>query len=50
MNAIQLTAAKQRQLEQTLHDTHEVRLCRRTSAVLEYSRGRRIKNIAQILA
>jgi transposase len=49
MNAIQLTAAKQRQLEQTLHDTHDVRLYRRTLAVLEYSRGRSVKDIAQTL-
>jgi transposase len=49
MNAIQLTAAKQRQLEQTLHDTHNVRLYRRTLAVLEYSRGRPVQDIAHSL-
>jgi transposase len=46
---VHLSTSEQRQLEQTLHDTHDARLYRRTLAILEYSRGRAIKEVAQSL-
>jgi transposase len=49
MNGIHLTAKEQQLLEQTLHTTHDVRLYRRTLALLECSRGRQVKDVAQAL-
>lgn len=49
MSGLHLTAKEQQQLEQTLHHTHDARLYRRTLAILEYSRGRHIKEVAQSL-
>jgi transposase len=49
MNGIHLTAKEQQLLEQTLHTTHDARLYRRTLALLECSRGRQVKDVAQAL-
>jgi transposase len=49
MNGIHLTAKEQQQLERTLHTTHDARLYRRTLALLECSRGRQVKDVAQAL-
>lgn len=49
MSGLHLIAKVQQQLEHTLHHTHDARLFRRTLAILEYSRGRPIKEVAQSL-
>lgn len=49
MSGIHLTAEKQLQLEQTLRETHDAHQYKRTLAILEYSRGRPIKEVAQSL-
>lgn len=44
-----LTEAQQRQLERQLHETPTARIYRRTLALLEYSRGRSVADIAASL-
>jgi transposase len=44
-----LTSEQQRQLEHQLQETLDARVYRRTLAVLEYSRGRPLSQIAQML-
>lgn len=49
MNEIRLTAAEQRRLSETLQHTHDVRLYRRTLAVLECGRGKGVAEVAHAL-
>jgi DNA-directed RNA polymerase specialized sigma24 family protein len=49
MSGIRLTAEEQLQLEQILRKTHDAHQYKRTLAILEYSRGRPIKEVAQSL-
>lgn len=49
MNGSRLTAAEQRRLSETLEHTHDVRLYRRTLAVLECGRGKGVVEVARSL-
>ena len=49
MNGTRLTAVEQRRLSETLRHTHDVRLYRRTLAVLECGRGKGVVEVAQSL-
>src|SRR6266496_1354204 len=49
MNPLKLTPTQRQRLEQQLQDTPDARVYRRTLAVLEYSRGRSIAEIAASL-
>jgi transposase len=49
MSSLTLTRWQRRRLQRQLHDTDDARLYQRTLAVLEYSRGRSVAEIAQML-
>jgi transposase len=49
MDGTKLTAAEQRRLSETLRHTHDVRLYRRTLAVLECGRGKGVEEVARSL-
>lgn len=49
MNEAKLSAVEQRRLLETLRHTHDVRLYRRTLAVLECGRGKGVVEVAQSL-
>jgi transposase len=49
MKTLSLTGKQRRQLVRQLKSTHDVRLYRRTLAVLEYDRGKSIAEIARTL-
>jgi len=49
MNDLVLSTARRRRLERQLRQTRDVRVFQRTLAVLEWSRGRSVVDIAQIL-
>jgi transposase len=50
MDQLRLTARQKRGLERQLHDARDARTYRRTLAVLEYSRGRPVAQIALMLS
>ncbi|RJF96469.1 hypothetical protein D3870_18580 [Noviherbaspirillum cavernae] len=49
MTGTSLTVAEQRRLSETLQHTHDVRLYRRTLAVLECGHGKGVVEVAQTL-
>lgn len=49
MNRLRLSQAQRRQLERQLHETSDARVYKRTLALLEYSRGRPLAEIAASL-
>jgi transposase len=49
MHDLSLTPAERRQLEQQLRETHDVRVFRRTLAVLEAANGRPVAEVARLL-
>lgn len=49
MDGLRLTAAEQRRLSETLHRTHDVRVYKRTLAVLECGRGKGVVEVARSL-
>ncbi len=49
MNALRLSSGQRRQLEKQLKNSRDVRLYRRTLAVLEYGRGRSVTEISRTL-
>lgn len=50
VNRLGLTAWQRRRLERQLHETTDARIYRRTLAVLEYNRGRSVRDIGSSLA
>jgi transposase len=49
MDGLQLSKAEYRRLSETLHQTHDVRVYKRTLAVLECGRGKRVTEVARSL-
>lgn len=49
MSELQLTRGQRLRLQRQLHQTHDARVHRRTLAVLEYSQGRSVAQVARLL-
>lgn len=49
MDGLRLSKAEHRQLSETLHQTHDVRVYKRTLAVLECGRGKGVTEVARAL-
>jgi transposase len=49
MNELQLTPRQRRRLQRQFQQTDDARVCRRTLAILEYSQGRPIAEIARMM-